>query len=129
AVRQPCQLLGGDRRLDRRNVGFDSGFGHVVHGIHPKNFRAFSSASARASTSALVLYMAKEARQVEVTPKRLSSGCAQCVPARTATPARSITIETACAWMPRSSNEPIAPLPGAPPNIRSELMARSRSCA
>ena len=54
--------------------------------VHPKNFRAFSSASARTSTSARVLYMPNDARQVEVTPKRFNSGCAQWVPARTATP-------------------------------------------
>src|SRR5437868_11736781 len=35
---------------------------------HPKKSRALISASARASTSALVLYMANEARQVAVTP-------------------------------------------------------------
>src|SRR5690606_22365035 len=122
-VRKPRQLILRDRRLDRRDIrpaAETAGrrIACVFHRHPPKNVRARSSASARASTSANVLYMANEARQVEVTPNRLSSGCAQCVPARTATPARSITIETSCAWMPRSSNETIAPLLGAAPNMR-----------
>ena len=81
------------------------------------------------STSSRVLYMPNEALHVEVTPKRFNSGWAQCVPARTATPWRSITIETSWAWMPCNSNETIAPLFGASPKMRSELIERSRSCA
>ena len=49
--------------------------------------------------------------------------------ARTATPRRSISIDTSWAWMPPSSNEKIAPLPGALPMILSELIAESRSWA
>jgi hypothetical protein len=85
----PCAATSISRRCSR----LDS----VIHDPHPKNLRAFSSASAKASTSALVLYMPNDALHVEVTPKRFNSGWAQCVPARTATPWRSITIETSWA--------------------------------
>src|SRR5262245_27666190 len=44
---------------------------------YAKNSRAFTSASASASTSAFVLYIANEARQVAVTPRRSISGIAQ----------------------------------------------------
>ena len=67
-----------------------------------------------------------EARQVDVTPKRFSSGCAQWVPARTATPWRSMTMETSWAWMPCISKATMAPLPGASPKILSELIRPSR---
>src|SRR5581483_5778251 len=61
--------------------------GHDAH--YPKKSCALISASASASTSPLVLYMANEARHVAVTPRRSISGWAQWCPARTATPDRS----------------------------------------
>src|SRR4051812_26675120 len=51
-----------------------------------KNLRALTRASTKASASSRVLYRAKEARAVEVRPKRRIRGSAQCWPARTATP-------------------------------------------
>src|SRR5690606_13237574 len=98
-VGKPRQLFGRNRRgRSSLPVALHPGLRHVfVHHHHPKNVRAFSSASTSASTSALVLYMANEARHVEVTPNLFSSGWAQCVPARTATPERSMTIDTSCA--------------------------------
>src|SRR5690606_13749621 len=68
----------------------DAGVGRCFfgHDCRPqaKNFWARSMPSTSASTSSLPLYRASEARQVEVTPKRLSRGWAQWVPARTAMP-------------------------------------------
>src|SRR5690606_14621313 len=103
-VGQARQLIGGNGGRNAGTVGLlFRRLGALLHSCvfhhrrHPKNLRAFSSASARASTSARLLYMAKDALQVEVTPKRFNSGWAQCVPARTATPCRSITIDTSCA--------------------------------
>ena len=64
-----------------------------------------------------------------VVPKRSSSGMAQWVPARTATPWRSITVATSCACAPFSSNEITGPLSRAVPIRRSELSSRSRSWA
>jgi hypothetical protein len=72
-------------------------------------------AVARLSTSALVLYIAKDARQVAETPKRANSGMVQCVPARTALPERSITVATSCGCAPLSSKEMIGPLSLAVP--------------
>ncbi len=69
---------------------------HLIDSSRRTTSRPCASASARASTSSGVLYRAKEARQVEVTPKRASSGLAQWVPARTATPERSIIVATSC---------------------------------
>src|SRR5690606_28990945 len=69
----------------------DGGFGlGVVHTHHTKKFRALISASTKASVSSTVLYRAKEARVLEVTPSLFASGSAQCRPARTATPYRSM---------------------------------------
>src|SRR5690606_5083197 len=96
----------------------------VVAGVfsHAKNSCALISALARVSTSALVLYMPNEARHVAVTPKRASSGMVQWVPARTATPDRSITVAMSWAWAPFISNETIGPLSRAVPMMRSELI-------
>src|SRR5262245_32552581 len=76
---------------------------------------ALISASASASTSALVLYMAKEARQVAVTPSRCISGWAQWWPARTATPERSIMVEMSCGCRPSMPKATMAPLSAAVP--------------
>jgi hypothetical protein len=84
-------------------------------GIHPKKSRALISASASASTSALVLYMANDARQVAVTPRRSISGWAQWWPARTATPERSMMVEMSCGCRPSMPNETMAPLSFAVP--------------
>ena len=77
---------------------------------HAKNSRALISASASASTSALVLYIANDARHVAVTPSRSISGWAQWWPARTATPERSMMVEMSCGCRPSMLNETIAPL-------------------
>ena len=55
--------------------------------------------------SAFVLYMAKEARHVEVTPKRSSNGWRNGCRRARQRPERSITIETSWAWRPWSSKE------------------------
>src|ERR1051326_6154983 len=133
-------VIGQPRHLIRRNVGrplacvhsdgrsaFRRGLVGVVN--HVKKSRAFNSACASTSTSSRVLYMANEARQVAVTPNRANSGMTQWVPARTATPARSITVATSCGWAPFISNDTIGPLPLAVPKMRSALISRSRSCA
>ena len=73
--------------------------------------------------------MAKDARQVAVTPKRCSNGCVQWVPARTATPARSITVATSWAWAPSMLKETMAPLFLALPKMRKLLISESRSVA
>ena len=54
---------------------------------------ANSNASIRTSTSALVLYSPKDARQVAVSPKCSINGPVQCWPARTATPFLSKMVE------------------------------------
>ena len=64
-----------------------------------------------------------------VTPKRFSSGMAQWVPARTATPERSMMVATSCGCAPFISKETIAPFSFAWPMMRSELISRSWSCA
>ena len=73
--------------------------------------------------------MAKEARQLAVTPKRASSGMTQWVPARTATPERSMMVATSCGCAPFISKETIGPLSLVVPKMRSELISRSRSWA
>ena len=73
--------------------------------------------------------MAKEARQLAVTPKRASNGITQWVPARTATPERSMMVATSCGCAPFISKETIGPLSLALPKMRSELISRKRSCA
>src|SRR5690606_6326644 len=64
----------------------DGVVGLGVHTHHTKKFRALISASTKESVSSTVLYRAKEARVLEVTPSLFASGSAQCRPARTATP-------------------------------------------
>src|SRR6185437_13294400 len=84
-VGQPIELRlvqGGGRLVGR----FDGG-AQIVH--HEKKLSALRRAAAKASASSMVLYRAKEARALEVTPKRRIRGSAQWVPARTATPYRS----------------------------------------
>src|SRR5690606_36929054 len=88
-VRHPVDLGLGQGALLRRVPGF--GEGRAVGGrgrrvAHAKNSRALIRASAKASASSVVLYRAKDARALEVRPKRAASGSAQCWPARTATP-------------------------------------------
>ena len=116
-VRQACQLVRRNGRGVRRIVGGGRGLGHGIG--HPNILRAEIRASARTSTSARVLYMAKEARQVAVTPKRCSSGWVQWVPARTATPARSITVATSWACAPSMLKETME----APPARISSMAA------
>jgi hypothetical protein len=60
--------------------------GLVGHVAQLKKLRALASALTNASASSRVLYRAKEARALDVTPNRFISGSAQWVPARTATP-------------------------------------------
>src|SRR5262249_59504818 len=73
----------------------------VVAGVaHAKKSCALPRAWTRLSTSLRVLYMAKEARQVAVTPKRASSGMTQWGPARTPPPERSEKVGTACRGAP-----------------------------
>ena len=64
---------------------------------------------------------------MDVAPKRSSSGMAQCVPARTATPWRSITVATSCACAPFISNETIGPLSFAAPSMRRNTMNRRKA--
>ncbi len=64
-----------------------------------------------------------------VTPNRASSGMVQWVPARTATPDRSMMVATSCGWAPLISNETIGPLWRALPMMVRELIAPSRSWA
>ncbi len=89
-----------ERRLEapgrRVRQDFDRVAGHVFE-PQANSPSALSKASASLSTSSMVLYIAKDARQVDVTPKRFSSGMAQCVPARTATPERSMMVATSWA--------------------------------
>ena len=73
--------------------------------------------------------MANDARHVDVTPNRCISGMAQWVPARTATPERSITVATSWAWAPFISKETTAPFSRAVPMMRIELSFDSRSWA
>jgi MFS family permease len=99
----------------------------------------FQRMSTSASTSALVLYMPKDARQVAVTPRCSISGPAQCWPARTATPFLSSTVEMSCACAaPSIVKEKIAPLtPMSCParsassarEPRARIVAQPRSCA
>src|SRR5579871_6023923 len=106
-MRHDCSRarLRGDRRLG--DCGGGRG-GDLVHHRgrlslskpQAKKLCALCKASASRSTSSKVLYMPKEARQVAVVPKRASSGCAQWVPARTATPSRSMIVEMSCGWAP-----------------------------
>src|SRR5882757_2818888 len=121
---EPLGLLRRQRRIGLHVAGFD--FGGVAH---ENNSRALISACARWSTSSRVLYIPNEARHVAVTLNRSKSGITQWVPARTATPCRSITVATSCACAPSSSNEITGPLSLAVPISRSELISRSRSCA
>src|SRR5659263_37137 len=116
-------------RLFRRNgiIGHVASHGCVVG--HAKNSCALTREAASTSTSSLVLYIANEARHVAVSPKRASNGITQWVPARTATPARSMMVATSCGCAPLISKETIGPLSGAFPMMRSELIAPSRSCA
>src|SRR5690606_13680158 len=67
---------------------------------HPKNVAALRSASASRSTSSRVLYMPNDARQVAVTPNLAISGSQHWVPARTATPDRSMIVEMSCGCAP-----------------------------
>src|ERR1700751_3101036 len=96
---------------------------------HANKSRALISASARWSTSSRLLYIANEARQVAVTLNRSKSGITQWVPARTATPWRSITVATSWGWAPFISKEITGPLLLAVPIRRSELISRRRSWA
>ena len=86
--------------------------------------RPCSRASARASTSARVLYSANEARQVEVTPKR----CQQRHGAMGAGPHRDAGAVDHRGDVVRHARPPSRttrsrPLPGAVPKMRSELIA------
>ena len=101
-----------------------------AYAAHAKKSCALISASASASTSALVLYMANEARHVAVTPSRSISGCAQWWPARTATPERSMMVEMSCGCSPSMLKETMAPLSLAlPVDLEPVELRRSRSCA
>src|SRR5262249_19372459 len=80
-----AQLLNGGRR-------------NAVH--HANIFRALTTASTKESTSASVLYRAKLARAVALTPRRRISGWAQWWPARMATPERSRICATSWGWAP-----------------------------
>src|SRR4029078_8133262 len=82
----------GDRRGLRRFFRSWLILGRIVG--HAKNSRAFTSEAARVSTSSLVLYIENEARHVAVNPKRASRGITHCVPARIATPPRSMIVAT-----------------------------------
>src|SRR5262249_11781138 len=82
---------------------------------------AMTRACASPSASARVLERPNEARQVAVTPKRASSGITQWVPARTATPARSMMVATSWGCAPLSSKETMGPLSLVVPKMRSEL--------
>src|ERR1700712_222310 len=121
---QPLGLLRRQCRLRFHIAGFGfDGLGHA------NNSRALISACASWSTSSRVLYMPNEARHVAVTLNRSKSGITQWVPARTATPCRSITVATSWGWAPFISNEITGPLPRAVPIRRSELISRRRSWA
>src|SRR5262249_5443356 len=61
-------------------------FSHFGHLPQANMSCALCSASTSRSTSSVVLYMANEARAVEVTPYRAKRGSAQWVPALMATP-------------------------------------------
>src|SRR5690606_37687647 len=108
-------------RGDRRLVGL--GFAHANKSC------ALIRASASVSTSASVLYIANDARHVAVSLNRSKSGITQWVPARTATPARSITVATSCGCAPFIVKEISGPRSRGLPTMRSELIARSRSTA
>src|ERR1700742_3450601 len=130
-------LLRRQRRLRLHVGGFDLIGLHVSFHFsfhlgrvgHENNSRALMSACANWSTSSLVLYIPNEARQVAVTLNRSKSGITQWVPARTATPWRSITVATSWACAPFSSNDITGPLSRAVPINRSELISRRRSWA
>src|SRR5690606_14684031 len=77
-VGQRIQLL---LRQGRRRLGNRGG---VIH--YAKKACVLTRASTKRSASSSVLDRAKEARGLEVAPKRASGGWAHCVPARTATP-------------------------------------------
>src|SRR5262249_11280712 len=96
---------------------------------HAKKPCALIKACASPSTSARGLYGPNEPRQVRLTPKGPSSGITQWVPARTATPARSMMVATSWGWAPLSSKETIGPLSLVVPKMRSELISRRRSWA
>src|SRR6266567_4947450 len=116
---QPLGLLRRQRRIGLHIAGLD------IRGVgHANSSRALISACARWSTSSFVLYIPNEARQVAVTLNRSKSGITQWVPARTAMPWRSITVETSWGWAPFISNEITGPLPRAVPIRRSELISR-----
>src|SRR5262245_35617612 len=121
---QPLGLLRRQRRMGFHGGGLD--FSRVGHA---NNSCALISACTRWSTSSLVLYMPKEARQVAVTLNRSKSGITQWVPARTAMRWRSIMVATSWACAPFSSKEITGPLSRAVPNRRSELISRIRSWA
>src|SRR6185437_6228553 len=121
---QPLGLFRRQRRMRLHVGGLD--FSYVTHA---NNSPALISALTRWSTSSRVLYMPNEARQVAVTLNRSKSGITQWVPARTATPSRSITVATSCGWAPFISKEITGPLFFAVPISRSELISRRRSWA
>src|SRR5580658_10177754 len=134
-VGQPSHFLGRNvgrplRSICRRcrhRFSFDVfGFDFIAHEKKPC---ALIKACTRQSISSRVLYIANEARQVADTPKRDNSGITQWVPARTATPERSMMVATSCGCAPLISNETIGPLSLALPMMRNELISRSRSWA
>src|SRR6185436_18048233 len=84
---QLLDQLVGQRIELRLRQGGGLGFGREAGVVHQaKNVRVLVSASTKESASSRVLYRPKEARTLEVRPKRRMSGSAQWVPARTATP-------------------------------------------
>src|SRR5262249_38180700 len=111
-VGQLAEVVGRARRRRDFEVGTNARLGSYGLRVftHANTLCALIKAFARTSTSSRVLYMPNEARQVAVRPYRASSGITQCVPARTATPARSITVATSCGCAPFISNDTIAPL-------------------
>ena len=113
-VGQTRHFLGRDGgrlfRGGRGGVGRVGLASSVLRRRHVKKSCAFTSACARQSISSRVLYIANEARQVAVTPNRANSGMTQWVPARTATPERSMIVATSCGCAPFISNETIGPL-------------------
>src|SRR5579863_2965075 len=115
-------------RRSFRCGGCTFGFGFRIVG-HAKKSCALSKACANTSTSSRVLYIANEARQLAVSPNRLSSAITQWVPARTAPPERSIIVATSCGCAPLISNATIGPLSLVVPKMRSELISRRRSWA
>src|SRR5262249_51507133 len=88
-IRELVELvLWHSRRTDHRRIlgrPFRNGIIGDVIG-HAKNSCALMRDAASVSTSSLVLYIPKEARQVAVSPWRARSGITQGVPAGTATP-------------------------------------------